>query len=129
MQSACIYVDQAVELPPQVDEYVRYVLGIASWEDRVPIPNELGSQRRFLNLAETSWSQSRNSASKCALEGDWQCNLYQLVSTMAELSGGVLETNVSEKRELTMPPKDVLSGILILGYSMESTADSKAITT
>ncbi|EMD86587.1 hypothetical protein COCC4DRAFT_62827 [Bipolaris maydis ATCC 48331] len=97
MQSACIYVDQAVELPPQVDEYVRHVLGTTSWEDRVPIPDQLGSQRRFLDLAETFWSQSRNSASKCALEGDWQCNLYQLVSTMAELSGGVLETNVSEK--------------------------------
>lgn len=102
LKLAGIYIDQVAELPPKIDGYVRHILGITSWEDRVTGSNQLQMQPSFNKLAEKLIAKSKEDASMCMLEAEWQTNLNYVLRTIAKLSEGVVRTNMSEKSEFTV---------------------------
>ncbi|EOA82255.1 uncharacterized protein SETTUDRAFT_44124 [Exserohilum turcica Et28A] len=97
MKLASIYVDQVIELPPKIDDYIRHILGITSWKDPVTAPNELQMHPRFTKLADEFLARSRQDASRCVLEAEWQSSLHHIVRTMAESLKGAVQINMSEK--------------------------------
>lgn len=101
LERSSIFVDDEFELPPEIDEYARRILGITSWEDQLPVPDGLGLQPSFPNIAKEFLNQSKALARKCALESQWQHSLYQVVTTLAKPFEGVIETNNSEKGKLS----------------------------
>jgi hypothetical protein len=103
MYHAGVFVDNLAELPPTVDEEVRRILGIESWEDRVAAPvGELQMATHLTGLASSFRTESRRNARECLLEGDWKASLNGLVRNLADLWPGALRTHMSEKGELAV---------------------------
>ncbi|KAJ5051180.1 hypothetical protein J3E72DRAFT_204632 [Bipolaris maydis] len=97
LKLAGIYIDKVAELPPKIDKYIRHILGITSWEDRVTASNQLQMQPRFNELAEKLIAKSKEDASRCMLEAEWQTNLNYVLRAIADILEGVVQTNTSEK--------------------------------
>jgi hypothetical protein len=100
MYHAGVFVDNLAELPPAIDEEVRRILRIESWEDQVAAPvGEPRSATHLAPLASVFRAESRRNARECLLEGDWKASLNGLVRNLADLWPGALRTHMSEKGE------------------------------
>ena len=98
MHHVGVYVDQLVSLPPVIDDEVRQILGIKSWEDRIAATAD-GSQPtiHLSQPAATFWAESRRNARDCLLEGDWRATLSGLVRSLADPWPNLLKSHASDK--------------------------------
>ncbi|USP80956.1 hypothetical protein yc1106_08230 [Curvularia clavata] len=97
LRASCIFIDNKVIIPPAIDEYIRQILGVSSWEDQVPAPNGIGMQPLFDEVADKYHRESERLASTCSLEGDWRHCLYSVMCQMNNRLGQALEINACEK--------------------------------
>ncbi|KAF1995250.1 hypothetical protein P154DRAFT_474609 [Amniculicola lignicola CBS 123094] len=98
MYHAGVFVDNLADLPPAIDDEVRRILGIESWEDRVEATVDEPQAAAYLTgLVATFRAESRRNARECLLEGDWKASLNGLVRNLADLWPGALRTHMSEK--------------------------------
>jgi hypothetical protein len=102
MHHAGVFVDNLAELPPAIDEEVRRILSIESWEDRLTAPGKHQMDTYLIGLASAFRADSQRNARECLLEGDWKASLNGLVRNLADLSPGTLRTHMSEKGELAV---------------------------
>ena len=101
LRASCIFIDNKVIIPPAIDEYIRQILSISSWEDQVPAPNGIGMQPLFDEVADKYHRESERLASTCSLEGDWRHCLCSVMCQMNNRLGQALEINACEKGKLT----------------------------
>lgn len=81
------------ELPHTIDDELRQVLGITSWEDPVAGPDE----PRFNDAVECYFTDSIRNDEDCALEGEWKTSLSTLIRKLLPTSCNELKMNTSEK--------------------------------
>ena len=81
------------ELPPTIDDELRQLLGITSWENPVVGPDE-----PQLNDAVNYYlADSIRNDEDCALEGEWKTSLSTLIRKLLPTSCNELKMNTSEK--------------------------------
>ncbi|EDU45947.1 hypothetical protein PtrSN002B_010399 [Pyrenophora tritici-repentis] len=97
MLHANVFVDHLDKLPPPIDEQVRGILGIESWENRVVASDEVQTKIDVDGLAVRLRTESLRNARECSLEGDWKASLNSLVRNLADLWKETLKTHMSEK--------------------------------
>ncbi|KAH8690425.1 hypothetical protein GQ44DRAFT_720241, partial [Phaeosphaeriaceae sp. PMI808] len=95
MYLADVRVEALRKLPSDVDELVRQMLGIESWEDDVTVPEDESSHRK--DAAAWYLAESQNNARDCSLEGDWKSNLQGLIKMLSNPFTDELKVNGSEK--------------------------------
>lgn len=105
MYHAGVFVDNLADLPPAIDEEVRRILGIKSWEDRVEaLLDGPQAAAHLTRLVAMFRAESQRNARECLLEGDWKASLNGLVRNIAELWPGALKTHMSEKGKVAECP-------------------------
>ncbi|KAF9733831.1 hypothetical protein PMIN01_08174 [Paraphaeosphaeria minitans] len=98
MYHAGVLVDKLGDLPPAIDNEVRRILGIETWEDRMPAAlDEPQAATHLSGLVSTFWAESQRNARECSLEGDWKASLNSVIRNLADLEAGALKTHMSEK--------------------------------
>jgi hypothetical protein len=94
MYHSNVMVEHLDELPPTVDNEVRRILNIDSWEDQVVTPGD----RQLLHDAATLYrAESVQNTRDCALEGEWKASLFQLIKQLLNPAAGKLKAHMSEK--------------------------------
>jgi hypothetical protein len=97
MHHAGVFVDKLGNLPPAVDDEVRRILNIGTWEDRMPAAVDDSQAATHLSgLVSTFWAESQRNARECSLEGDWKASLNSVIRTIADFEAGALKTHMSE---------------------------------
>jgi hypothetical protein len=81
-------------LPSIVDNEVRRILRIDSWEDHMDTP---GNRPLLHNAAVLYRAESVQNTRDCALEGEWRSSLFQLVKQLLNPADGKLKAHMSEK--------------------------------
>ncbi|RMZ70944.1 copper transport accessory [Pyrenophora seminiperda CCB06] len=96
MHHAGVFVD-TLDLPPAIDDEVRRILGVDSWEDRVVATVYEPETATYLTgLATAFQTGSRTNARMCSLEGNWKASLFGLVRSLEDLWPGALRATVSK---------------------------------
>jgi hypothetical protein len=107
MYHAGDFIDNLADIPPAIDDEVRRILGVKSWEDRVEAILDVPQAAAHLTrLAATFRAESQRNARECLLEGDWKASLNGLVRNLAHLWPGALKTDMSEKGKVAGCPKE-----------------------
>jgi hypothetical protein len=96
--SANVFVEALDELPLGIDEEVRRILRIKSWDDRV----EASADEALVDDAAVSYkTQSLENTRDCSLEGNWKTSLFTLIRALIKQSSapsaGELKLHVTEK--------------------------------
>jgi hypothetical protein len=115
MYHAGVFVDNLADLPPAINNEVRRILEIESWEDRVVATvDQSGNDTYLTGLAATFQTESRRNARECLLKGDWKASLNSLVRNLADLWPGTLRTHMSEKGKLAVHDRGLCGRVAYL---------------
>lgn len=96
MYHAGVFVDKFAGLPSAIDNEVRRILGIETWDDQFAVV-ERQTATHLTGLVSTFWAKSRRNAPECSLEGNWKASLNAILRNLADLWPGALKTHMSEK--------------------------------
>lgn len=94
LAQAKVYIERLPRLPAAVDEQVRQILGIDSWQDPVEPSTSLPDFQESVTWYQ---SQSQRHVRQCTLEGEWKMSLAGLLTKLADLWGEDLQVQASEK--------------------------------
>ncbi|KAH8708350.1 hypothetical protein GQ44DRAFT_628283 [Phaeosphaeriaceae sp. PMI808] len=94
MNQANVFVEGLSDLPPVIDNEVRQILGIESWEDRVVDPMD---EPHFNHAVAWCLAESRKHVGRCSLEGDWKTILYSLINMLSDPWAAELRVHMPEK--------------------------------
>jgi hypothetical protein len=113
MYMASVFVERLADLPSIVDEELRQMLGIRSWEEQVAAPAD---EPHFDYTVDWYRTESQRNAKDCALEGDWKNCLSVLIKMLLEPGADDLQVNTSEEGKLDRKVRKIM---LIRRTSME----------
>ncbi|KAF1846292.1 uncharacterized protein K460DRAFT_284013 [Cucurbitaria berberidis CBS 394.84] len=94
LHQAGVFVDRLGYLPSVIDNEVRGILDIKSWDDQVAAATH---DARIETCAARYQTDSRRNARNCSLEGDWKASLYNLLVYLSDLWPDELQAHMSEK--------------------------------
>jgi hypothetical protein len=92
---ANVFIDAMPNLPSAIDPVVRHILKIDSWDEQ-PVALE----ERLQTIAASYQTRSQRCTRNVSLEGDWNSNLFVLLSQLSDPFATELHAQMSQKGNL-----------------------------
>jgi hypothetical protein len=92
LHHANVFVDTLPDFPPLVDDAVRHILGVGSWDEQPIAP-----EHHLYTMAAWYQVESQRNTRDVSIEGDWKCSLYSLLRSLLDSIGSDLKAHSSDK--------------------------------
>jgi hypothetical protein len=109
LHHANVFVDTLPNLPPLIDDAVRHVLGINSWDEQPTAP-----EKHLDTIATWYQAESQRNTRDVSIEGDWKFSLFGLLRQLSDPLAGDLKAHSSDKGSLVVAVPSLCSNMLTL---------------
>jgi hypothetical protein len=92
LHHANVFVDTLPDLPSAIDDAVRYILGINSWDEQ-----PIASEQHLHSAAIWYQAESQRNTRDVSIEGDWKFSLFGLLRQLSDPWARDLKAHSSEK--------------------------------
>ncbi|KAF1935974.1 hypothetical protein EJ02DRAFT_360247, partial [Clathrospora elynae] len=92
LHHANVFVETLPNLPCAIDNAMREILGINSWDEQPAV-----LEQRLDTVAAWYQAESQRNTQNVSIEGDWKFSLFGLVRQLSDPSASDLKAHISEK--------------------------------
>jgi hypothetical protein len=97
LHHAKVFVDTLSDLPPSIDDAVRNILGINSWDEL-----STALEEHLHTKADCYQGESQRNTRDVSIEGDWKCSLYTLLRSLLDPLSSDIKAHSSDKGNLAV---------------------------
>jgi hypothetical protein len=92
LHHANVFIDALPDLPPPIDDAVRHILGITSWDEQPAAP-----EQHLHTIAAWYQAESQRNTRNVSIEGDWKFSLFGLLRHLSDPFASDLKAHMSDE--------------------------------